>query len=299
MRLLNFTQFINEAIKDEHADLRLDQRIIQTMVVSLPFDAREAIRDNGQSYSEVSAKLVDLLKSEGVRRFESRLVRFEFSMGHRVIVLMEPIFIVDGKRFPVKMTVSSWDPKNPKIVKSYAGEKLAGYVSDNAIDTIKVLPGSYSDQDIEDDAKNHLIRTGRERGRVIVNSSDSKFEVELTKDGEVKPWTLTTGSGLVNKIERDFVLSPGRPIMFFSQAKGEMVVVKIADVLNRDTYKTDKLFKVKILKSDGSEGLKTLKPGDSLSLPVGDDGGWLEARVSDRLYTTDNRVPNPILKVVA
>ena len=59
------------------------------------------------------------------------------------------------------------------------------------------------------------------------------------------------------------------------------------------------MFKIKTKKSDGSEAMKTLKAGDSIYIPLGEDSGFVQARVADQLYTIDKRVPNPILRVIA
>jgi hypothetical protein len=59
------------------------------------------------------------------------------------------------------------------------------------------------------------------------------------------------------------------------------------------------MFNIKTRKEDGSDAMKTLKAGDSIHLPLGSDGGWVNAKVADQLYTIDKRVPNPILRVLA
>lgn len=300
MKLLNFTQFINEARLSEHGNKRLDQRVKDSMVISFPTEAKKLIREIGKTSTEVAVKAVELMKEEFLTRFETKLMANDFSDVHRVAILFEPVLKIGGKRFPINMTVSSVDEKNPDVIKTYSGEKLCVYVSNNTITTIKVLPDSYSEIDVLADFEDHLVRKGRRNTKPKLIQVESEYTLELTETGEVRPLEKEKSSsvGVVNKIEKDFTLTPGRKIKFQSLATNSLVEAEIIEVINKSTYKEDKVFRLSIRKADGSTSMKSLKPGDTIYLPIGSDGGWVNAKIADQLYTIDNRVSSPILRVV-
>lgn len=298
LKLLNFSEFINEARLSDHAGLRIEQRINDSMFISFPIDARKLIKEQGLGTSDIASKAVDLIRAEFMERLQSKLINFEFNEGHRAVILMEPVIKIGAKRFPIKMTVSSFDEARPEAVKSYSGEKLCAYVTNNVITTIKLLPDSYNEAEVAADFEEHLTRLGKQKGQVRAISTDSVYTIELTQDGEVQPLERATSSMMTNAVEKDYTLTPGRKIKYYSKLTDSLVEVEIVEVINKSTYKTDKLFKIKTRKEDGSEAMKTLKAGDSVHLPIGSDGGWVNAKVTDQLYTIDNRIPNPILRVV-
>lgn len=166
------------------------------------------------------------------------------------------------------------------------------------ITTIKLLPDSYSEDEVAADFEEHLTRAGKLKSRVKASAIESTYTIELTEAGEVKPLERATSSMMSNTVEKDFTLTPGRKIKYFSKLTNSLVEVEIVEVINKATYKTDKLFKIKTRKDDGTEAIKTLKAGDSIFLRLRSDGGWVNAKVADSLYAIDNRVPNAILRVI-
>jgi hypothetical protein len=298
LKLLNFEEFIFEARLSDHAGTRIEQRIKDTMILSFPKEARDAMVALGKTQSEVAVSAVALVKEEFEKRLSSRVLNFDFSQGQRIVVLLEPNIKIGAKRFPIKMTVSSFDEDRPDIVKTYSGEKLCCYVMNNVVATIKLLPNNYTDSEISADFESHLSRKGKLNGEIRISSTDSEYLLELTEDGQVKPFE-SQRLQLSSTIEKDFTLTPGRKIKYYSKLTDSLVEVSIVEVLNKGTYQADKLFKIKTKKADGSEAMKTLKAGDAIYIPLGEDGGFVQARVADQLYTIDKRVPNPILRVIA
>lgn len=299
MKLLNFSQFISEARLSDHSGTRIDQRIYDSLVVSFSLEARQAMKSLNRNSSDVAKEVVDLIREEFRKRLNDKIQRFEFSEGNRVVVLMEPILKISGKRFPIKLSVSSFDEDSPEIVKTYSGEKICAYIRNNTLTTIKLLPGHYSDEEIGQDFEDHLSRKGTLNSKARVSSVDSVYSIEMTETGEVKSYEIATSSMMSSTVEKDFTLTPGRKIKYFSKLTDSLVEVEIVEVLNKRTYQADKMFKIKTRKEDGSDAMKTLKAGDSIHLPLGSDGGWVNAKVADQLYTIDKRVPNPILRVLA
>lgn len=299
LKLLNFSQFISEARLSDHSGLRIDQRINDSLVISFSAETRKAIKELNRTSSEVAVEAADFIKEEFKKRLAEKIQNFEFSEGNRVVVLLEPVIKIGGKRFPIKMTVSSFDEDSPEIVKTYSGDKICAYVRNNVLATIKLLPGSYSDEEILADFEEHLARKGKLNGKPRVSSIDSIYTIEMSEDGQVKPYVIATSSMVSSAVEKDFTLTPGRKIKYFSKLTDSLVEVEIVEVLNKGSYQTDKMFKIKTRKDDGTDAMKTLKAGDSIHLPLGSDGGWVNAKVADQLYTIDKRVPNPILRVIA
>ena len=54
------------------------------------------------------------------------------------------------------------------------------------------------------------------------------------------------------------------------------------------------IIKLSILSADNTKLVKTLKPGDTVELPIGANNTWVTTKISDSLYIYDKRLEYPI-----
>lgn len=296
MKILNFSQFINEAKQTKHSKIRFKQRIEDSFAIELPQGALAGIRARGLNIPETIAKITELIKSKFSERYSNLITNFNEPKDDVVVLLLRPVLKLENERFPVRMMVTSIDTRHSDVEKTYSGEKLCVYIRYNNIATIKVLPNEFKEPDIiqnfEDSLKkdNKFIKTPK-----IVNAG--YLLIEINEAGEV--FSPEKEEPAAQKQLKDFTLSPGRKIQYFNKLTNSQVEVEIVEVINKETYKRDKEFKLKIRKSDGSEALKTIKAGDMIWLDANGANELVRAKVADQLYTIDNRVAHPILKVIA
>ena len=283
MNLLNFTQFINEARISPHAGQRFDQRVHETLVVDLPNEAKERLRSMGLKPYQISTEAAALIKEEFTKKAKA-LETSEFGDGNVATVILFPYLKIGDNRFKMKLTVSSYDDESSKTtMKTYHGEKICCYVADNVVTTIKVLPGSFTDDQIKADMDEHLERQGKLGSSRVISPEGSKFEIEVSSDGSVNPYDRRDLIGLINRGEKEYALAPGRMIKVFLPFMGGMTEAEVIEVLNRNNARADGFIKVAVQIEDGRKIPKTLKPGDPISIPA-KDGGWEHFSVADSLF---------------
>ena len=100
--------------------------------------------------------------------------------------------------------------------------------------------------------------------------------------------------GYIANANQQYILSPGRKLKVWIPFKQEFVEVKIIEILNEETFKDDRFIKLSILSADNTKLVKTLKPGDTVELPIGANNTWVTTKISDSLYIYDKRLEYPI-----
>ena len=292
MKLLKFTQFITEARISSHGEGRIDQRIYNLESINLPKPARQFIRESGFEINEVYSQLIDAIKSE-FKKSQDHIERTQFPSGHKALPVVAPFLKIDGTSYPVTMSVKSFSGELEKI---HTGERVFAYISDDVLTTIKVLPHQMSHTDIQMDLENHLSRKGK-TGSVHVyelpeESVNSVFE--LTEDGQVIPEKRITCNPKILSGEQQYSVAAGRKIKVFIPFLKDFAECTIESLLNRDTFREDRFLKLGIVLPDGRKIAKTLNPGDAVELPIGENGDWVRAKISDSLYVYDKRTAEPV-----
>jgi hypothetical protein len=207
-----------------------------------------------------------------------------------------------GKQYPIEITTYSSSDKDGEN-KIYKGSQICVALGQDTAWTIKVFPKDKSRQYISDNLRDGVSDRFKGNSFSFVEPGPdykSTFEWDTKKgkfitDEEEEDKNLVPVS---SNIEKDFTLSPGRKIQYYSKLTDSLAKAEIVETINKDTYKSDKMFKIKIKKPDKSEGVKSLKAGDEIYLPLGQDESWVKAKVADQLYTIDNRIASPILRVI-
>ena len=298
MKLLKFTQFITEARISSHGEGRIDQRIYNLESINLPKPARQFIREAGFEINEVYSQLIDAIKSE-FKKSQDHIERTQFPSGHKALPVVAPFLKIEGTSYPVTMSVKSFSGEIEKI---HIGERVFAYISDDVLTTIKVLPHRMSHKDIQMDLENHLSRKGK-TGSVTVyelpeETVNSVFE--LTEDGQVIPERRAAYTPVVISGEQQYSVAAGRKIKVFIPFLKEFTECTIDGVLNRDSFREDRFLKLGIILPDGRKIAKTLNPGDTVELPIGENGEWVKTKITDSLYVYDKRTAEPIsLKAIA
>ena len=140
-----------------------------------------------------SNSMQDVIKiSNEFKIINTRLEKTVFSPGHKVVPMLETFIKTDTGTYPVNMTVYSntYDSNGVKTgEKSYSGEILYGYISNQALTTVKVWPHGTELNDIEKNAKDHLRRESR-RDDVTV------FEIEFKSTRMEKKKNKNAGIGI-------------------------------------------------------------------------------------------------------
>lgn len=303
MKLLKFTQFVNEASISSHGDKRITQRIYQLESINLPKPARDAIRAAGFDINQIYSQIIDLIKAE-FKNGQDKIERTQFPEGHKALPVISPFFKVDKVEYPVTMSVKSISitKKGVEVEKIYIGERVYAYISDNVLTTIKVLPHKMSHRQIEVDMEDHIIRKGKLGSLHVYELPEESVKrvFELSETGEVAlPDRITYTPKLLSG-EQQYSVATGRKIKVFIPFLKEFTECTIDGVLNRDTFREDRFLKLGIILPDGRKIAKTLNPGDSVELPIGENGEWVKTRISDSLYVYDKRTAEPIsLKAIA
>ena len=296
MKLLKFTQFITEARISSHGEGRIDQRIYNLESINLPKPARQFIRESGFDINEVYSQLIEAIKSE-FKKSQDHIEQTQFPSGHKALPVVAPFLKVEGARYPVTMAVKSFSGEaGREIEKVHTGERVFAYISDDVLTTIKVLPHGMSHKDIKIDLENHLSRKGKV-GSVHVyelpeESVNSVFE--LTEDGQVIPEKRITFNPKILSGEQQYSVAAGRKIKVFIPFLKDFAECTIESLLNRDTFREDRFLKLGIVLPDGRKIAKTLNPGDAVELPIGENGDWVRAKISDSLYVYDKRTAEPV-----
>ena len=267
----------------KHADKRLDQRVKDSLIISIPLEARKYIRDNGLNNAELTVGMQEMIKSEFQKRLDNRVLGPDFTTGaKRVFILLEAILKIGESEYPITLTVTSVDVKSDGRVveKTLTGRKLVVIVGDNKVITIFAADGTK--HDIARAAEAHDERMAR--SSKIMTFDSEPFTIELNGKGELSEYTgRTGGSNTLTKAEREYALAPGRMIKVFLPFMGGMTESEVIEVLNRNSARADGFVKVAVQIEDGRKIPKTLKPGDPVSIPT-KDGNWEQFSVADSLF---------------
>jgi hypothetical protein len=303
-KILSFSLF--EARYSDHFNTRVKERIQDLQEVTLD------TRNKGEIESELEEEigpdwrkfLLSSIVSDTDIRILKKIKLENYSNNRNFGVPISFLYLNHkGKQYPIEITTYSSSDKDGED-KIYKGSQIWVALGQDTAWTIKVFPKDKSRQYISDNLRDGV--SFRYKGNpfsFVEPGPDYKSTFEwdpnkgkfITEDEEEEKDFVPVSSS----IEKDFNLSPGRQIKYYSKLTDSIVKSEIIEVINKGTYKSEKEFKVKILKSDGSQGIKTFKPGDEIYLPLGPNNSWVICKVADQLYTIDNRIPNPILRIIA
>jgi hypothetical protein len=303
-KILSFSLF--EARYSDHFNTRVKERIQDLQEVTL--DTRNKGEIESELEEEIGPDWRKFLLSSIVSDTDSRILKKikleNYSNNRNFGVPISFLYLNHkGKQYPIEITTYSSSDKDGED-KIYKGSQIWVALGQDTAWTIKVFPKDKNRQYISDNLRDGV--SFRYKGNpfsFVEPGPDYKSTFEwdpnkgkfITEDEEEEKDFVPVSSS----IEKDFNLSPGRQIKYYSKLTDSIVKSEIIEVINKGTYKSEKEFKVKILKSDGSQGIKTFKPGDEIYLPLGPNNSWVICKVADQLYTIDNRIPNPILRIIA
>lgn len=302
-QILSFSLF--EARYSTHFDKRFKERIGDLQEVGL--DTKNKGEIESELETEIGPNWKELLLSSIVSNTESRMLKKikleNYSNDGNFGVPISFLYLnYKGKQYPIEITTYSSSDKDGED-KIYRGSQIYVALGQDTAWTIKVFPKDKSRQYISDNLRDGVsfrykgnpfsfVEPGPDYKSVF--EWDPKKGKFITDEEEGEKDFVPVSSN----IERDFNLTPGRQLKYYSKLTDSLVKSEIIEVINKDTYKAEKVFKIKIRKSDGSEAVKTLKPGDEIYLPLGPENSWIKAKIADQLYTIDNRIANPILRII-
>ena len=287
MKLLDFTEFINEAALRKHFEDRTRQRIMDSLVVTLSGKTLDLLRDKSISTTGIQKKIADLIR----REFEIKvrhLERANFAKSYVANIMLVPIVKIGKFEANVKMSVESVDIHpitKQEIVKVYHGEMIVGYINHNEAATLKVFPTSMSHEELAKDSNKHHQRRGKDIDTQVIEHESSKLLISIKEDGTVEKIEDRSSSvGLINQGEREYALSPGRIISVWIPFMSDFVPVEIVEVMNRKSARADGFVKVLVQLPDGRKVPKTLKPGDQVKTPSKGGDDFVSSRVADSLF---------------
>lgn len=287
MKLLDFTEFVNEAALRQHFEDRTRQRIMDSLIVTLSDRTLTLLRGNGISTTEVQPKIAGLIRQEFERKVKA-IQRSEFANSYVADIMLIPTIKIGKFEAPVKMTVESVDidPKTKKErIRVYHGEMIVGYINHNEAATLKVFPTSMSHQELAKDSNDHhLNKFGRTVDTQVIEHESAKLLISIKEDGTVEKVEDRTAVGLINRGEREYALSPGRIISVWIPFMNDFVPVEIVEIMNRTSVRADGFVKVLVQLPDGRKVPKTLKPGDHVKTPSKDGDGFVNNRVANSLF---------------
>jgi hypothetical protein len=302
-QILSFSLF--EARYSTHFDKRFKERIEDLQEVGL--DTRNKGEIESELEEEIGPDWKKLLLSSIVSNTDSRMLKKikleNYSNDGNFGVPISFLYLNHkGKQYPIEITTYSSSDKDGED-KIYKGSQIWVALGQDTAWTIKVFPKDKSRQYISDNLRDGVSFRYKGNPFSFVEPGPdykSTFEWDPNKgrfitDEEGEEKNLIPVS---SNIEKDFTLSPGRKIQYYSKLTDSLAKAEIVETINKDTYKSDKMFKIKIKKPDKSEAVKGLKAGDEIYLPLGQDESWVKAKVADQLYTIDNRIASPILRVI-
>lgn len=287
MKLLDFTEFINEAALRKHFEDRTRQRIMDSLVVTLSGKTLDLLRAKSISTTGIQKKIADLIRQE----FEIKvrhLERANFAKSYVANIMLVPIVKIGKFEANVKMSVESVDIHpitKQEIVKVYHGEMIVGYINHNEAATLKVFPTSMSHEELAKDSNKHHQRRGKDIDTQVIEHESSKLLISIKEDGTVeKVEDRSSSVGLINQGEREYALSPGRIISVWIPFMSDFVPVEIVEVMNRKSARADGFVKVLVQLPDGRKVPKTLKPGDQVKTPSKGGDDFVSSRVADSLF---------------
>ena len=288
MKLLDFTEFVNEAALKQHFEDRTRQRIMDSLIVTLSDRTLTLLRENGISTIEVQPKIADLIRQEFERKVRV-IQRNDFVNRYVADIMLIPIIKIGKFEAPVKMTVESIDidPKTKKeIIKIYHGEMIVGYINHNEAVTLKVFPTSMSHEELAKNSNDHHLRKyGRTVDTQVIEHESAKLLISIKEDGTVeKLEKASVPFKKITKVESEYTLSPGRIISVWIPFMSDFVPVEIVKIVNRKSARADGFVKVEAQLPDGGKIFKTLKPGDQVKTPSKDGDGFIDKKVADSLF---------------
>lgn len=286
MKLLDFTEFVNEAALRKHFEDRTRQRIMNSLVVTLSGKTLDLLRAKSISTTGIQKKIADLIR----REFEIKVRHLKgatFAKNYVANIMLVPIVKIGKFEATVKMSVESVDidPKTKEeIVKVYHGEMIVGYINHNEAATLKVFPTSMSHEELAKDSNKHHQRRGKDIDTQVIEHESSKLLISIKEDGTVEKVEDRTSVGLINRGEREYALSPGRIISVWIPFMNDFVPVEIVEVMNRQSARADGFVKVLVQLPDGRKVPKTLKPGDQVKTPSKGGDDFVNSKVADSLF---------------
>ena len=288
MKLLDFTEFVNEAALRQHFEDRTRQRIMDSLIVTLSDRTLNLLRGNGISTTEVQPKIAGLIRQEFERKVRA-IQRSDFANSYVADIMLIPTIKIGEFEAPVKMTVESVDidPKTKKErVRVYHGEMIVGYINHNEAATLKVFPTSMSHLELAKNSNDHhLNKFGRTVDTQVIEHESAKLLISIKEDGTVeKVEKKAISVGKINRGETEYALSLGRIISVWIPFMSDFVPVEIVEIMNRKSARADGFVKVKVQLPDGSKIQKTLKPGDQVKTPSKDGDGFVNNRVANSLF---------------
>ena len=295
MHILKFSQFLTEAKQSKHIQLRLKQRIIDSLTVELPYSAIKLLKKKGLSEDLVIKSITDVVRDKFIEKFNRVSDTFNAPNEDFAVLALRPVLRLDDQIVPIRMSVSSYDEYSLDNEKTYSGEKLVIYVRSSTMTTIKVLPESFTGSDIIKNFENNLKHSKKYKNPVRFMDLSPTVFVNLDSSGQA--YTDEVRSAASRQL-KDFTLSPGRKIGYYNKLTDSLVEAEIVEVINHRTYQSDKEFKVKVKKEDGSFGMKLIKSGNPLWIEANGSTELIKVIVADQLYTIDKRLAHPILKVL-
>ena len=288
MKLLDFTEFVNEAALRQHFEDRTRQRIMDSLIVTLSDRTLTLLRGNGISTTEVQPKIAGLIRQEFERKVRA-IQRSDFANSYVADIMLIPTIKIGEFEAPVKMTVESVDidPKTKKErVRVYHGEMIVGYINHNEAATLKVFPTSMSHLELAKNSNDHHLRKyGRTVDTQVIEHESAKLLISIKEDGTVEKVEKKVSSvGKINRGETEYALSLGRIISVWIPFMSDFVPVEIVEIMNRKSARADGFVKVKVQLPDGSKIQKILKPGDQVKTPSKDGDGFVNNRVANSLF---------------
>lgn len=288
MKLLDFTEFVNEAALRQHFEDRTRQRIMDSLIVTLSDRTLNLLRGNGISTTDVQPKIAGLIRQEFERKVRA-IQRSDFANSYVADIMLIPTIKIGEFEAPVKMTVESVDidPKTKKErVRVYHGEMIVGYINHNEAATLKVFPTSMSHLELAKNSNDHhLNKFGRTVDTQVIEHESAKLLISIKEDGTVEKFEKKAISvGKINRGETEYALSLGRIISVWIPFMSDFVPVEIVEIMNRKSARADGFVKVKVQLPDGSKIQKTLKPGDQVKTPSKDGDGFVNNRVANSLF---------------
>lgn len=281
VNLFRFDQFLLEAAKTEHSDLRIDQRIVKTLSIDLDPRASSEIKKTGANVGLLSAEIKEEINKEFSRRLKS-LESAQITDGYVTFVFLEPLLKIGNLVTPITMAVSSWDEDKPHIIKTYTGEKICFYLFNNELKTLKVQPSKWGADELARNAEAHFRRKhNRDITAKVIYLENAKFVISINSDGTINRGLQRT-AGKILTGEREYALSSGRFIKTYIKFLGGMAPVEVEDVMNRETARADGFIKLAIILPDGRKMQKVLNPGDPIEVPI--DDTWHSFKVADSLF---------------
>lgn len=288
MKLLDFTEFVNEAALRKHFEDRTRQRIMDSLVVTLSGKTLNLLREKGISTIGVQRKIADLIREEFELKVRS-LERKSFARSYVADIMSVPTVKIGKFEAPIKMSVESIDidPKTKReIIKVYHGEMIVGYINHNEAATLKVFPASMSHEEIAKNSNEHHLRSyGKTVDTHVIEPESSKLLISIKEDGTVEKLENTASHAeLINHGEREYALSPGRIISVWIPFMSDFVPAEIVEVMNRKSARADGFVKVLVQLPDGRKVPKTLKPGDQVKTPSKGGNDFVSSKVADSLF---------------